>query len=326
MAVINIMNIKPTTISRSIRDKFLLLYGLPKVGKTSWAANIPNNLFCATEVGYHGINGITAVDIQSWSDWKLVLMQLERPEALEHYKTVTIDTISILYDLCVKYICDQNNVDTIGDIPYGKGYALVSQEFASSLRKVTQMGLGLIMLAHANIQYVALDGDEDKVVEQVSPKIDKRPFDIVNQLADIIAYIKMDFDKDNNVTRTLITRRTPYIVAGSRFKYLAPEIPFGYDELVNALLEAIDLQGKNDGAKIVDETEHHSIVTNRRPFSETIAEAQILWQKLVSDSPENAEIILSKVKTLFGKEMRLSEIPESQQDLFEILIEDLKKM
>ena len=41
---IDILNIQPTTISRDLKGKYLCLYGQPKVGKTSFAAQAPNNL------------------------------------------------------------------------------------------------------------------------------------------------------------------------------------------------------------------------------------------------------------------------------------------
>ena len=40
-------------------------------------------------------------------------------------------------------------------------------------------------------------------------------------------------------------------MAGSRFKYLAPKIKFGYQELVDAIAEAIEKSEKIDGAKVI---------------------------------------------------------------------------
>ena len=48
-----------------------------------------------------------------------MLRQLRKPEAQAMYKTVALDTIGIAYDACEKYICQQNSVQKIGDIPYG---------------------------------------------------------------------------------------------------------------------------------------------------------------------------------------------------------------
>jgi hypothetical protein len=45
-------------------------------------------------------------------------------------------------------------------------------------------------------------------------------------------------------------------MAGSRFKYLAPKIRFGYQELVEAIGEAIDKSQSIDGATVVDKVEN----------------------------------------------------------------------
>ena len=44
MAVIDLATLEPTKISREISNKYILIYGLPKVGKTSFAAQCPQNL------------------------------------------------------------------------------------------------------------------------------------------------------------------------------------------------------------------------------------------------------------------------------------------
>lgn len=51
MAGIDILNIEPTTISRDLKNKFVLIYSLPKVGKTSFAAQFPKNLMLMAEKG-----------------------------------------------------------------------------------------------------------------------------------------------------------------------------------------------------------------------------------------------------------------------------------
>src|SRR5699024_7111176 len=118
--------------------------GAPKVGKTTFASQAPKNLLLAFEKGYNAISGIKAQDINKWADFKMVLKQLERPEAQEMYDTVTIDTIGICWEMCEDYICAQNMVKTIGDISWGRGYSLCKKEFESCLRKITMLGYGLI--------------------------------------------------------------------------------------------------------------------------------------------------------------------------------------
>lgn len=65
---IDILSIQPTAISRDLKGKFLLLYGKPKCGKTSFSKQLPNNLLVAFEKGYNALSGIKPVDINKWSE------------------------------------------------------------------------------------------------------------------------------------------------------------------------------------------------------------------------------------------------------------------
>ena len=319
---IDILNIQPTTISRDLKGKFICIYSLPKVGKTSMACQFPKNLLLAFEKGYNAIAGIKPVDITKWSDLKLVLRQLEKPEARQMYDTVTIDTVGIAWEMCEQFVCAQNGVQKIGDIPWGGGYSACKREFESCLRKITQLGYGLAIIAHVERRIEKRADDSE--VEILGPAIPKRAYEIVNQLVDIIGYIDITWDEEGNSERWLYTRKTPTIMAGSRFKYLAPKIKFGYNELVAAIGEAIDKAEKLDGAVVVDTTQQ--VIEEKLDYNAIRAEAADLWKRLVEKDPENAGRILKKVEMVFGRPMKLSEITEDQVDLFNLVLLDMKEM
>ena len=90
-----------------------------KLGKTSFAAQIEKNLILATELGTNAIDNLNVVPILKWTDIKTVLRQLRDPRAREMYNTITFDTISIAADLAEKYICSQQGVEQIRDVPFG---------------------------------------------------------------------------------------------------------------------------------------------------------------------------------------------------------------
>lgn len=319
---IDIFNIQPTTISRDLKGKFVCIYSLPKVGKTSMACQFPKNLLLAFEKGYNAIAGVKPVDITKWSDFKLVLRQLEKPEARQLYDTVTLDTIGIAWEMCEQFICAQNGVQKIADIPWGGGYSACKKEFEACLRKITQLGYGLVIIAHVD-KRIEKRADDDEV-EILGPAIPKRAYEIVNQLVDIIGYIDVTWDEEGNSERWLYTRKTPTVMAGSRFKYLAPKIKFGYKELVAAISEAIDKSEKLDGAIVVDTTEQ--VIEEKLDYKAIREKASMLWQTLVGKDPENAPIILKKVEMIFGRPMKLSEITEDQVDLFNLVVLDMKDM
>lgn len=320
--MIDILNLEPTVISKDLKGKFVCIYSLPKVGKTSLACQFPKNLLLGFEHGWNAIGGAKAVDITKWTDFKLVLRQLEKPEAKAMYDTITIDTVGIAWDSCEQYICAQNGVQKISDIPWGGGYSACKKEFESCLRKITQLGYGLVIIAHVEKRIEKRADDSE--IEILGPAIPKRAYEIVNQLVDIIGYIDVTWDEEGNSERWLYTRKTPTVMAGSRFKYLAPKIKFGYQELVDAISEAIEKSEKLDGAVVVDKQQ--TIIEDKLSYSEIRSEANELWKKLIDLDVENSKVILKKVEMVFGKPMKLSEITEDQVDLFNLVLLDMRDM
>ena len=323
---IDILSLKPTTISRDLKGKFVCIYSLPKVGKTSMACQFPKNLLLGFEHGWNAIAGAMAVDITKWADYKQVLRQLEQPAAREMYDTITIDTVGLAWQMCEDFVCAQNGVQKISDIPWGGGYTACKKEFENCLRKITQLGYGLVVIAHVERRIEKRADDSE--VEILGPAIPKRAYEIVNQLVDIIGYIDITWDEEGNSERWLYTRKTPTIMAGSRFKYLEPKIKFGYNELVNAISDAIDKAEKLDGATVVDKSER--IIEEALDYNAIRAEASALWKQLVGEgenaNAEMAKTILKKVEMIFGRTMKLSEITEDQVDLFNLVVIEMRDL
>ena len=321
---IDILNIQPSVISRDLKGKYIAIYGKEKVGKTSFAASFPKNLILSFEIGTNALSGIRAQKIERWSDFKLVLRQLEKPEAQAMYDTITIDTVTIAWDLCETYICAQHGVQKISDISWGGGYAACQKEFESCLRKITMLGYGIVIISHdAKRIEKTPDGSE---IEILFPDVPKRARDIVNQLVDIIGYIGIEWDSEGKSQRYLYTRQTPTIMAGSRYKYLDPKIKFGYNELVNAVADAIEKSEKLDGAIVVDKVEQ--TVVEKLNYEEIRKKAFNLWVELVGEGEdadaEMAQRILKKVEMIFGRQIKLSEITEDQVDLFNLVVLEME--
>lgn len=131
----NLKELQPHKISRNLKGYTLLIFGEPKVGKTTTATKFEKNLLLATEKGYNALPNIYVVPVNTWSDALNYQSQLlndaeEVRQKLEQdpncgaetqFFTITIDTADILFDLCERYICNQNGVDTIASVPYGAG-------------------------------------------------------------------------------------------------------------------------------------------------------------------------------------------------------------
>ena len=321
---IDILAIQPQVISRDLRSKYLLLAGPPKIGKTEFCTMAPDALVLAFEIGTNARPGAMIQKIDTWSTFKLVLRQLEKPEAKAKFSTICIDTVAIAYDLCEQFICAQNGVQKISDIPWGGGYSASKKEFEASLRKITQLGYGVVLIAHntARIEKTA-DGQE---IEIISPDLPKRAAEVCNGIVDIIGYIGNEY-VNGEYQRWLYTRETPTLFAGSRFKYLAPKIEFGYEQLVSAISDAIDEAEKN-GATVVDKMEQ--VVEEELDYDSLMAEARELWTKLVhpedNGDEEMARKKKKKLEMTFGRQIKLSEITEDQVSLLELAVIDMRDL
>lgn len=315
---IDLLNLKPSVISKDLREKYLLLAGAPKIGKTEFCSLAPDALILAFEMGTNARPGVLVQPIEKWTDFKLALRQLEKPEAKEKFATICIDTVGIAYDLCEKFICQQAGVQKIGDIPYGGGYSALSKEFETSLRKITMLGYGLIMTCHLK-ENTNSDGD----VIGYKPDLNNRCLKIVNGLVDIIGVITQSWNEKGESERWIQTRATPTITAGSRFRYLEPKIRFGYQEFVDALARAIEAEEQH-GAVVVETTEKNT--EEKVDFNSLRKEAQELWTELVGKDEENAVIILKKIEIIMGRKMKLSEFTEDQADLMALVVAEMREM
>lgn len=327
--MLDILSIEPTTVSRDLRGKYVCIFGPAKAGKTSLAAHFPKSLLCAFEIGYHAIGGIHAVDIDRWATFKLVCRQLKKQEAKDMYDTIIIDTASIAYDLCEKFICANNGVQKINEIPYGQGWGLVQKEFEDTLRDITQLGYGLVIIAHSK-QTEEAAGTEEGVTKTIyQPDLSKRCYSVVNKLVDIIGFINVEWNEDGTSERYLITRRTPTIMAGSRFPYLAPKIKLGYQELVDAISDAIEMQEKLDGVKVVDHQEIHEV--QNLDFDAIRDRANTLWTELFSTGTEEEKVDLNEkimlyVEQTLGKPKKLSEITRQEVEGFYLIEQYLEEL
>lgn len=325
MATIDIFSLEPSVISRDLKGKYIAIYGREKVGKSTFGAHLPRALFCNFEVGTNFLS-VKKQNISKWSDFKLILRQLEMPKAHDFYDTVVIDTAGQAYTLCEEYICAQAGVQKLGDIPYGAGYASCKKEFEAAFRKITMLGFGICFICHSEVRKEA--GPNDTTIEVVSPALPARAADVVNRLVDIIAYIDMYYNEQGEGIRRFITRRTPTVMAGSRLPYLDAVIPFSYESLVDAIGRAIDKQQEMDGVKVVDTAEVK--IEEKLDYSKLKDEALTLWKKLVGEGENTdadmANRILKRVEMIFGRPMRLSEITEDQVDLYNLVLVDMREL
>jgi len=324
---IDIFAIKPHEVSRDLCGYTVLLYGQPKTGKTTTAAQFPQALLCAFETGYLAIPGVMAQPVNKWSEFKQILKQLDTDQAHQQFKNIIVDTVDIAYDLCEKYICNQNGVSSVGDLPFGKGYNLAKKEFDEALRKIPQMGYGLVMISHAQDKTFKDENGEE--YQQIVPTLANQPRLVVDRMSDIIGYAHPFQEEDGTVHTTLFMRGTPRFVAGSRFKYTPDSIDFSYDNLVNAIGDAIDRQAKDyNGQYVTDAPTTAHAAEPELDFDDLMNQFNTLISKIQNATGGSfgttwAPRIVAITDKYLGKGKRVAEMSRDQVEQLVLIVDDL---
>lgn len=330
MATVDLLNLQPHQVSRDLRGYSVLFYGKPKTGKTTVSSHFPGALLCAFEKGYNALPGVFAQTIESWGDFKKVITQLKNPEIASKFQTVIVDTGDIAYDYCVKYICARESTaertyESIGDIPYGKGYALVTQEYDEQFRKILQMNYGLIIISHEKDK--TFKDEQGNEYTQIVPSLDNRAALVCERTCDIIGYARQIDGEDGTNTR-LFLRGTPRFVAGSRFKYTPKSIDFSYEALVDAIANAIEEESKHGIDRVTNENQNEKVYGKGEEynFAQMMEEFQTLVGELVQKSPTMSGKITSIVDKHLGKGKKVGDCTEANAPQLDLILYDLKEL
>jgi hypothetical protein len=217
---------QPTPIKCNMADLTVVLYGPAKIGKSTFCSNAEGAVFLATEPGLNNLEVFQA-GITSWDD--LLNACKELAEGNHAFKTVIIDTIDNAYKMCEEHICRKHGVDYHGDLSFGKGFALVNNEFQRVLTKLAHMPYGLYLISHA--QEVEVDSRTGKY-HRIVPTLPEKPRRILLGLADMILYadIEMSMGTDGKPTQRRVIRSKPNLgyEAGDRTGRLPEVIELDY--------------------------------------------------------------------------------------------------
>lgn len=320
---IDLMAIQPHKVSRDLSGYITYVYGAEKSGKTTFASHMPAPLILAFERGYNALPGVMAQDVTSWGEMKQVVRDLKRPEVKARFKSIAVDTVDIAGGLCEKYICAQNGVDALSGIPYGQGWTLVKKEFEDVFRTITQLGYAVVFISHSKDKtFKTKTGVE---YNQIIPTCPSSYNNIAKDMADIYAYAEKY--TENNEAKVRLILRSPDNSAetGCRFKYIKPAIEFTYDNLVQALNEAIDKEAAMHDNKFV--TDEREVATTAQTFDydALIAEFQALVGDLMN---KNASYygprITQIVDKYLGKGKKVAEATIDQAEFISLINTEIK--
>ena len=131
----------------------IVLHGIQKVGKSTFAAQAPNPVFLITE------DGLTEIDVPHFQlattlqevwDYMAAIIKEDH-----EYKTFVVDTLDWLEKLIWNQVCADHNIKSPEDLGYGKAYVFAMtywEKFLNGIDKIRDKGLAIILLAHNEIK------------------------------------------------------------------------------------------------------------------------------------------------------------------------------
>lgn len=131
----------------NLSDFTILLYGLPKVGKSTTCARLDGAIFVPTEAGLNSLEVYQTPLIENWKQFLEVSAELAKGK--HEFKTVVIDLVDNLYSMCAEDVCLKHDKPHESDFAYGKGYALIRVEFMRVINKLAALPTGLVLVSHS---------------------------------------------------------------------------------------------------------------------------------------------------------------------------------
>lgn len=217
----------------------IVIYGPPKLGKSTLAGSTKNALLIPTEDRVAHIDCDKTPVIETWSDMIEIFSFLLDKNATHTYKRVIFDTIDWLEPVVQQAALDTINVgksesekvksitdDHCKDTAFSKGlkYLAVGQwkKFLYNCDLLRENGFDVILIAHD--QVIKVNPPTGDAYDKYVMKIDKNALSVVEEWADVIAF----YDKKIFVTteKTGATKKSGKATsAHSRMLYLSGENP-----------------------------------------------------------------------------------------------------
>ena len=201
--------------------KYLILFGLPKVGKTTALAQLPNNLILDFENGSKYVDALK-YRVNSLKELKEVVAAIK--EAKCPYKYITLDTITAIEEMCkpaaiARYRASSVFSDKYADItditrlPNGQGYTFLREVIESVISLVASVTENIIICGH--VKDTSLSEGMDGSVKDLD--LAGKAKRILSAKSDAIGWVHRD--DDGNLCVSFGTDGE--ILTGARPKHLA---------------------------------------------------------------------------------------------------------
>ena len=229
----------PTTKTKpvsSFEDEITLIYGAPKVGKSTFCSQFDSPLFLDSESGLRNLETYN-IPIGSWEDlieaYK-ALLEAKKSGTLS-FKTLVFDTINNFYLYCMDYVCRKNRIAHPSDLEYGKGWSMVRSAFTNAMNGFKALGLGIVYVCHASEKTIKTRAGE---YTRYDCAISGQAYELIVGSCDFVLYAAIEATTDGD-RRIIHTKPCEYWNAGDKTGKLPAEIELDAKTFIKEYNKAI---------------------------------------------------------------------------------------
>lgn len=311
--MIDLLNVQPNVVSKNLRNFVIGVYGDPKVGKTTLAAQIPNSLIIATELGFKAIPNIHAVPTLDYPSILTVLNQLKKPEVKEKYEVVIIDTLDALLYIATEHVLNSHGVKELNDIPWGKGHTELESIFKKIFKTIIKEGYGLVVIGHRSQK----TDSETEIQYNTLALNNKRVKGYVMGELDVLAAVESS--RDPMQSSVMHFRASKEWDAGSRFKNIVPKIDFSYENLVEAIHNAVEQDATTDKKQNYYDQEKKEYTEEE--FQSLKQQCEMKAKSIIEQDDSKMNDVLKAIQDTLGKKISESTIKDAA--LMQVLLDEL---
>jgi len=246
-------------------DLIIVLFGVPKIGKTVFCDNCPNTLFISTEPGQDFIKSPT-VELRRWQwtdkerkyfesqnqpvppsfvDVVTELIQLKAQTNFP-YESVNLDIVDNLSDMCRDYICAMKGLSYPPANDFGKTWGEITREWRGWIGKLMR-AVPVRFISHCrteNVEMMMSNGMKKEVTRQRQSFSDTKPAQYLDGIVNSVGYVFMNPEGQ----RKIMFQTIDSVVCGDRTNILQKlgVLPLDWKTVSDAYRE----QAEKDGLKI----------------------------------------------------------------------------
>lgn len=225
------------------RPKYVLMHGIPGIGKSTFASEAPKPIFLCAEKGTDQLD-VNRLELQTLADFRKAMAELATTN--HDFQTLVIDTVDHLEPMIFKQVCADKGKNSIEDIGFSKGYVYALDYWGQlisdweSLRDSKNMNV--ILLAHTQVKMFN-DPQLAEGYDRYEVKLHAKAAGLLVDRVDSVLFVNhktylhaKDGERNKALgdgSRVVYTEGRPAFMAKNRYN-MPLEIPLSWADYVDA--------------------------------------------------------------------------------------------